>query len=1172
MPRRFGSAARAIDTEAPVLSDDPQWYRDAVIYELHVRSFKDSNGDGIGDFKGLTSKLDYLEELGVTALWILPFYPSPLRDDGYDIASYREVNPDYGTLEDFQHFLSEAHRRGLRVITELVINHTSDQHPWFQRARRAPRGSAERDFYVWSDDPEKYGDTRIIFQDFEPSNWSWDPVAGQYYWHRFYHHQPDLNFENPRVQEELFSILDFWLEMGVDGLRLDAIPYLYEREGTNCENLPETHDFLKKLRAHVDAHFPNRMLLAEANQWPEDAASYFGDGDECHMNFHFPLMPRLFMAARMEDRFPIRDILDQTPEIPEGCQWGLFLRNHDELTLEMVTDEERDYMYRVYAEDTTARINLGIRRRLAPLLQNNRRQIELLNSLLLSLPGTPILYYGDEIGMGDNFYLGDRHGVRTPMQWVGDRNAGFSVANPQRLFLPVIIDPEYHYEAVNVEAQQRNPTSLLWWMRRIIALRKRHQAFGRGSLEWVEHDNGKVVAYLRRHEEETILVVANLSRFAQPVALELGAHAGRVPLELFGHTAFPEIEDDEPYALTLPPHGFLWFALETEEALRDRREVPPAAERDPGRLVAVRSRRRWDDVLEGRRRRKVEPLLVEFLRGQRWFAGKGRVIRKGEILDAIPVGPDGVVGSLVLLEVEYVTQDPEIYLIPLAHAQGDEAVEVVEERPGSVVWRAVVGEGDGEEGVVFDGSFDADFSRHLLDTVAQGTQLAGDRVGLRGIPLIPAQEILGQGDGDRTPVPGRAEQSNTSVVFDRELILKLFRRIETGINPDREIGQLLQEVGFDGTPEMVGALEFEGRERARAACAVVHRFVPNQGDAWEYTRDALGRYFETALASDSELEELPLAGDILALARERLAGSELPEETYRLIGGPYLDSARRIGARTAELHVALASRPDNEAFRPEPFSTLYQRSLYQSIRNLLGTSLQGLASRISALGEEEAEMAGMILRSRPRLLERFQALLERKFDGRRIRVHGDYHLGQVLFTGKDFQIIDFEGEPDRPIGERRIKRSPLRDVGGMLRSFDYAAWAILRDLPEQGLISDAADPRARRLARFWSGWVSVEFLAGYLGTEGIQALLPVRSRAQRRLLDLFILEKALYELRYELNNRPDWAWIPLSGIVGLLEEGELAADADVSTIPGDRRSAHGGPTGSGDEGEGQVDS
>ncbi len=497
------------------LPDDPLWFKDAVIYEVHPRAFFDSDGDGRGDFAGLTQKLHYLQDLGVTVIWVLPFFASPLRDDGYDISDYKSVHSAYGSLRDFKIFVREAHARGLRVVTELVLNHTSDQHAWFQKSRRAKPGSKWRDFYVWSDSPEKYPEVRIIFQDFETSNWTWDPMAQAYFWHRFYSHQPDLNYDSPHVRKAVFEAVDFWLSLGVDGLRLDAVPYLYQREGTNCENLPETHAFLKDLRRHVEAKFGNRMLLAEANQWPEDAAAYFGEGDECHMAFHFPIMPRLFIALRQEDRFPIVDVLEQTPPIPDSCQWATFLRNHDELTLEMVTDEERDYMYRVYAEDQQMRINLGIRRRLAPLLNNHRRKIELMTSLLFSLPGTPVLYYGDEIGMGNNVYLGDRNGVRTPMQWNPDRNAGFSRANSQQLYLPVIIDPEYHYESINVETQLQNPSSLLCWMKRFIALRKRYKAFGRGTTEFLHPDNRKVMAFVRRYQDECLLIVANLSRYVQ---------------------------------------------------------------------------------------------------------------------------------------------------------------------------------------------------------------------------------------------------------------------------------------------------------------------------------------------------------------------------------------------------------------------------------------------------------------------------------------------------------------------------------------------------------------------------------------------------------------------------------------------------------------------------------
>jgi maltose alpha-D-glucosyltransferase/alpha-amylase len=542
------------------LPDDPLWYKDAIIYETHVRAFYDINNDGIGDFKGLTLKLDYLQQLGVTCIWLLPFFPSPLRDDGYDIADYRDVHPSYGTLDDFRAFLTAAHERQLRVIIELVINHTSDQHPWFQRARRAPAGSVERDFYVWSDTDKKYSGARIIFTDTEKSNWAWDSEAGAYYWHRFFSHQPDLNFDNPAVMEEVLDAMRFWLDMGVDGLRLDAIPYLVERDGTNCENLPETHQAIKRIRRALDERYRNRLLLAEANQWPADVIQYFGDQDECHMAFHFPLMPRIFMALRSEDRLPITDIMSRTPEIPPTCQWGLFLRNHDELTLEMVTDDERDYMYFAYSNDPRMRVNVGIRRRLAPLMENNRRRIELMNSILFSFPGTPILYYGDEIGMGDNIYLGDRNGVRTPMQWTADRNAGFSRVNPARLYSPVIMDPIYSYEAINVEAQENDSSSLLQWMRNMIELRKLFKVFGRGTLDFLEPANQKVLAYLRCNGEDQILCVANLSRFAQPLELDLSSLCGMTPIEMLGYTEFPQI-GTEPYRLSLAPYSFLWFEL-----------------------------------------------------------------------------------------------------------------------------------------------------------------------------------------------------------------------------------------------------------------------------------------------------------------------------------------------------------------------------------------------------------------------------------------------------------------------------------------------------------------------------------------------------------------------------------------------------------------------------------
>ena len=539
---------------------DPLWYKDAVIYELHVRTFADGNDDGTGDFRGLISRLDYLAELGVTCIWLLPFFPSPLRDDGYDIADYVSVHPAYGTLDDFREFLAASHERGMQVMIELVINHTSDQHPWFQAARQAPPGSPEREFYVWSEAVETYRGVRIIFTDTEKSNWTWDDRAGAYYWHRFFAHQPDLNFDNPAVLAELLRVMRFWLDMGVDALRLDAIPYLVEREGTSCENLPETHEVIRRFRAALDASYEHRMILAEANQMPNEVRAYFGNGDECHMAFHFPLMPRLFMALRTENRQPLVEIMAQTPAIPETCQWALFLRNHDELTLEMVSDDERDYMYLAYSADPRMRVNVGIRRRLAPLLENNRRRIELLNSILLSFPGTPIIYYGDEIGMGDNIYLGDRHGVRTPMQWSADRNGGFSRANPARLSSPVIMDPVFGYEAVNVEAQRDDPSSLLSWMRQMIKLRRLFKVFGRGSIELLSPSNPKIVAYVRQYDNERVLCVANLSRFAQPVSLDLDQLTGLTPVEMLGYVEFPKI-GSAPYSLSLGPYGFFWFEL-----------------------------------------------------------------------------------------------------------------------------------------------------------------------------------------------------------------------------------------------------------------------------------------------------------------------------------------------------------------------------------------------------------------------------------------------------------------------------------------------------------------------------------------------------------------------------------------------------------------------------------
>ncbi len=1093
------------------LKPDPLWYKDAILYELHVRAFQDSNADGMGDFKGLTSRLDYLEDLGVTAIWLLPFYPSPWRDDGYDIADYTSVHPAYGHTRDFREFLNEAHRRGLRVITELVINHTSDQHPWFQRARKAPAGSSLRDFYVWSDTPDKYRDARIIFKDFESSNWSWDPVARQYYWHRFFSHQPDLNFDNPAVHKAIFRVMDFWMKMGVDGMRLDAIPYLYEREGTSCENLPETHEFLKKLRRHVDRKFEARMLLAEANQWPEETVPYFGDGDENHMAFHFPVMPRLFMAIRMEDRFPIIDIMRQTPPIPDTCQWAIFLRNHDELTLEMVTDEERDYMYRSYASDLRARINLGIRRRLAPLLGNDRRTIELMNCLLFSLPGTPVIYYGDEIGMGDNIYLGDRNGVRTPMQWSGDRNAGFSDANPQRLYLPAIIDPEYHFGTVNVEAQQSNPNSLLWWMKRIIALRKQHKAFGRGTLEFLYPANRKVLVFLREYEDETIMVVVNLSRLVQYVDIDLARFKGYVPTELFGRIEFPVI-DDRPLFLTLGPHAFYWFQLQPAER-RLHIQVAPLETRQ----LRARSLR---DLARGASRSAFEQMLPAYITGQRWFRSKARVIRDVDVFDVIDMEVEDRDAVLCIIRVEYAEGEPENYVLPLIRTTAERAEELKAQPILEL-------RGVDAEPVVIDAVFDPDFAMFLFNAIVARQRSRGTEGEIRTTPLPVLREA------DRSNLSARvlgAEQTNTSIVFGDAFVLKLYRKLEEGTGLDLEIGRFLTQQGFPHAPSVAGAIEFTVEDQT-ATVGVMHTYARNEGDAWEYTIDRLGPFYERAAAHFEPPPEL----DTSARGLLQLSHSDPPALARDLIGA-YLEDARLRGQRTAELHNVLAGEIENRDFQPEEFTIFYQRSLYQSMRNLAGRTMISLNAQRDRLPEHLQEDADRILSLAEAINARFRRLIEQRINAVRIRCHGDYHLGQVLFTGKDFLITDFEGEPLHPLSERRLKRNPLRDVAGMIRSFHYASYAPLAK-DEAGVVVRSEDREMlTRWATAWYGWVTGRFLSGYFETANT-TIIPASMEEIEILLDAYLLEKAVYELGYELNNRPEWLVIPVRGILDLLGGG-----------------------------------
>jgi maltose alpha-D-glucosyltransferase/alpha-amylase len=1169
------------DNGFSTLDNSSDWYKDAIIYEVHVRAFADSNGDGIGDFAGLTERLDYLQDLGVTAIWLLPFYPSPLRDDGYDIADYNEVNPTYGTIQDVRTFIREAHRRGLRVITELVCNHTSDQHPWFQRARKAKPGSSNRDFYVWSDTPDKYKDARIIFKDFETSNWTWDSVAGAYYWHRFYSHQPDLNFDNPQVQRAVFKAMDFWFDMGVDGLRLDAIPYLYEREGTNCENLPETHEFLKKLRRHVDNKFKHRMFLAEANQWPEDSASYFGEGDECQMAFHFPVMPRLFMSIHMEDRFPIIEILRQTPAIPDNCQWAIFLRNHDELTLEMVTDEERDYMYRVYAQDRQARINLGIRRRLAPLLGNHRRKIELMNGLLFSLPGTPVLYYGDEIGMGDNIYLGDRNGVRTPMQWSADRNAGFSRANPQRLFLPVIIDPEYHYETVNVEAHQANPHSLLWWMKRLIALRRRYKAFGHGSIEFLQPDNRKVLVFVRRYQNETILIIANLSRFVQAVEIDLSEFKGMMPVEMFGRIEFPPI-GELPYFITLGPHSFYWFTI---EPVRSENHIASPGGM-PEELALIEAGGSWEDFLTGNGRTRLMTLLPDYMRHRRWFGGKARRIKSVSIVDSMPVPFAGGTAFLTMLQVTYTEGTAQTYALPLAFAEGERATMITHDTPHAVIARLNLtpgqpaakksrsrSSGNGDEdmppeagqvrsGIIYDPLIDRDFTVALFELMAGRKKLRGGNGSLVASTTRSFRSLRGTGQEPLEPAVVRVEQSNSSVIYGRKMIMKLFRKLDTGVNPDLEIGRFLSEKNrFPHTPPVAGMLEYQPTPRKLSneqpepiTLAILQGFVENEGDAWAYTLDMLDNFYEHALTSEGEIDgnwimggEEPAADetgtrmelhDQLAAIQVStgtlldLCSREIPVAAHAMIGS-YLESARLIGQRTAEMHLALASDAENPAFAPEAFSTLYQRSVYQSMRTMTTDIFQTMRKQQKKLSEASRDDVQRLLDLEGDILQRFRLINEAKIDAVRTRTHGDYHLGQVLYTGKDFLIIDFEGEPVRTLSERRIKRSPLRDVAGMLRSFHYAAYAVQRRL-----LGGALRPEDQETldgwARFWHLWVSATFLKAYLETSGKAAFIPQQRRHLQILLDVYLLEKSIYELGYELNNRPDWLAIPMQGVFQLI--------------------------------------
>ena len=1073
----------------------PLWYKDAVIYEVHVRAFADSNDDGIGDFQGLTSRLDYLSHLGVDTIWLLPFYPSPLRDDGYDIAEYFDVHPSYGTLDDFTSFLDAAHARNMRVVTELVINHTSDQHSWFKRARRAEPGSPERDFYVWSETPDRFNEVRIIFSDTETSNWTWDPVAGAYYWHRFFSHQPDLNYDNELVREAITDVFKFWLDLGVDGLRLDAVPYLFERDGTNGENLPETHQELKRIRAFIDENYENRMLLAEANQWPEDSVAYFGDNDECHMAFHFPLMPRLFLGLQLESRLPIIDILEQTPPIPPDAQWAIFLRNHDELTLEMVSEEERELMWRAYSPDRRARLNLGIRRRLAPLLENDRRRIELLFSLLLSLPGTPVIYYGDEIGMGDNVFLADRDGVRTPMQWSNDRNAGFSRANPQSLYLPVVVDPQFHYETVNVEAQQANPNSLLWFVRNMIRLRQRHPVFGRGTIEFLSPDNEQVIAYLREFENETMLIVANLTRHTQFVELDLSRFAGHNSTEMLGRTEAPTIATT-PYPLSIGPYGYYWFSIE-------RLDKPVLSAADDVVEITGPLEGAFDE--DG----GLADVLGRFVASQTWYRGVPPRHSQTNVLDLIPVTPSEQDPSewIALIGIAHHTGPADLYVVPVA-------ISFESELPATDTAVVVGVRRDGVVGVLYDGLSDGPFRQRLLEIA-----LAGDTI-LGGSGSLTCTAGLAAIDH----VPDRLEDSTvhtnnrgeTYIDYGGGLALKMFRRVEPGTNPDLELRRFLTErTAFRNGADTYGALEYQSGDTYTVG--IMQQSFAGAPTAW----DVFQKLFNTWLKTIGE----QAAPDDPITVSSRFEQPALPVSGVDLLQ-PAKDLATRLGSMTALLHLALGSFSEDPVLGPHPFTQHYQQSLYQSLRADVRREFRAIRRLAGQAPSEVSDALKDLIGAETQCLARLNAVRKDRINGSRIRVHGDYRLDEIYLIEDEFVIEDFAGDHSRPMTERRLRASGLSDMAQMLRSFDYVATASVLH----------GSPAEQAWSTWWSGQIGNTFLRSYLADIADSALIPDFPAGIDSLLDVFMVSKALREVHWELANRPDWVGIPVAGIRRLLEQ------------------------------------
>jgi maltose alpha-D-glucosyltransferase/alpha-amylase len=1037
------------------------WYKDAVIYQLHVKAFADGDGDGIGDFGGLIEKLPYIKELGATAIWLLPFFPSPLRDDGYDIADYKGVNPSYGTLRDVRAFVRAAHKLGLRIITELIVNHTSDQHPWFQRARRAHPDSYYRKFYVWSDSPDTYAGTRIIFTDTETSNWAWDPVAGQYYWHRFFSHQPDLNFDHPPVFDAIADVMRFWFALGIDGMRLDAVPYLCEREGTSSENLPETHAVIKRLRAIVDAEFPDRLLLAEANQWPEDVNAYFGDGDECQMAFHFPLMPRMFMSIAEEDRYPLYDIMRQTPQIPANCQWAIFLRNHDELTLEMVTDRERTFMYRVYAQDARARINVGIRRRLAPLMDNDRRRIELMTSLLLSMPGTPIVYYGDEIGMGDNIYLGDRDGVRTPMQWSADRNGGFSRADTQRLYLPPIMDPVYGYAATNAEAQERSPSSLLHWMRRIIGVRQAHNVFGRGGITFLHPDNRHIAAYTREVEGEVVLCVANLARTSQAVSLDLSRYTGRTPVEMLGWSAFPPIADDR-YVLTLHGHAFFWFVLAapTEAPVA----LQAAAPQPPEFITVVLPHGRASLLHEPARTTFERDVLPSVVSVRRLLAA-GRPPERIALTDLVPLGASDDSPALAILGVA-AAEEALILPLQLVHATDREwplptlRAAFAKTRTGA------------REGLLLDAAIDDRLWFGLFEALRTNTSLAGSAGTLYCQPSWSLESLtIPDGDNLRRPQSG---DRRLSAVIGETVLLTLYRRSVLGPNPAIELAQFLHDANFTHTAPLLGTFTYRGANGENVGVGLARRYILAQGSGW----DVLHRMFVRSLQASTE-DEAPI---------DRIVGL--------------------MGRRLADMH-ALLAQAEAPDFAPRPFTEADVAELQAELRDLATRAFAQIA-------RDSSPEAVAALALRP-TIERIIA--EAPLVGTRaMRVHGDFHLGRVLVTEDDVLIIDpGVGEAARPPAQRRRRTSPLADLATMIRSLDELAAAAAFDVSTDPTVSaEVVVPAMRELVRV----AATTFGRSYI--EHARALGALEEDGNARgLVHVFLVRATLEAIVYQAHERPE---------------------------------------------------